>query len=486
MRPLLLFLLAMPAAAQTPTESVRAALARIEALEPKVNAIIAVEPGALDEARALERGRRAQGPLHGLPLVIKDNIETRGPLPTTAGSAVLALNVSGRDAPVVARLRAAGAIPVAKANLSEWANFRSSFSSSGWSTVGGQTRNPHALDRNPCGSSSGSAAAVAAGMVTAAVGTETDGSIVCPASVTGIVGLKPTLGLVSRTGIVPIAESQDTAGPMTADVPTAARLLSVMAGTDPADPATAEADARRVDYLAALVPGALKGARIGVLPLETGSEGVKPLFEATLALLEREGAILVRIEKMPDRTGLGAAEFEVLKSEFRSGLDAYLARTPNGVTARSLEAVIAANRANPAALAQFGQDLLEASLAAPKAGSPEHQAAREKSLKIATEVLETLLSEHKVEALVAPTTPLAWKIDSINGDTPPSFPGASTLAAVAGTPHLTVPMGLARGLPAGLSFLGPKWSDARMLALGAAFEAARGPLPTAALAISLD
>jgi amidase len=273
---------------------------------------------------------------------------------------------------------------------------------------------------------------------------------------------------------------------MTADVATAARLLTAMAGTDPADPATAEADKRAEDYAAALSPDALKGVRIGVLPLETGSEGVKPLFEAALARLEAAGAVLVRIEAMPDMEGMGAAEFEVLKSEFRSGLDAYLAAAPEAVTARSLEAVIAANRANPAALAQFGQDLLEASLAAPVAGSPEHRAAREKSLSLASGALSTLFREHRVEALVAPTAPLAWKIDTINGDTAPRFPGVSGLAAIAGTPHLTVPMGLVRGLPAGLSFLGAKWSDARLLAFGAAFEAVRGPLPPAALRASLD
>src|SRR5687767_6767806 len=248
----------------------RTALERIAELNPRLNAVIAVDPTALDQARTLDRIRRARGPLFGMPILIKDNIETIGPLPTTAGSLALVDNVTNRDAPLVARLRAAGAVIVGKANLSEWANIRSSDSISGWSAVGGQVRNPHALDRNPCGSSSGSAVAVASGMVPAAIGTETDGSITCPASANGIVGFKPTVGLVSRTHVVPISHSQDTPGPMTLTVRDAALVMNAIVGTDPADAATAEADARRVDYTARLSPDALRGVRLGVLRFSSG------------------------------------------------------------------------------------------------------------------------------------------------------------------------------------------------------------------------
>src|SRR5690606_31084692 len=248
----------------------RAALERIDDLNPLLNAVIAVDPTALDQARSLDREAAPRGPLHGMPILIKDNIETAGPLPTTAGSLALIENVTGRDAPLVAKLREAGAVIVGKANLSEWANIRDSNSISGWSAVGGQTRHPHALDRTPCGSSSGSAVAVAAGMVPAAIGTETDGSITCPAAVNGIVGIKPTVGLISRRHIVPISHSQDTAGPMTRTVRDAALLLTAMAGTDLQDPATAEADARREDYASRLTPDALQGQRLGVLRFASG------------------------------------------------------------------------------------------------------------------------------------------------------------------------------------------------------------------------
>src|SRR5688572_1765956 len=266
----------------------RTALERIAELNPRLNAVIAVDPTALDQARTLDRIRRARGPLFGMPILIKDNIETAGPLPTTAGSLALIDNVTNRDAPLVARLRAAGAVIVGKANLSEWANIRSSDSISGWSAVGGQVRNPYALDRNPCGSSSGSGAAVAAGMVPAAIGTETDGSITCPASVNGIVGFKPTVGLVSRTHVVPISHSQDTPGPMTRSVRDAALIMNAIAGTDAADPATAEANARRVDYTQRLSPDALRGVRLGVMRFARGP-GTDPAFDAALAVLRAQG-----------------------------------------------------------------------------------------------------------------------------------------------------------------------------------------------------
>src|SRR6201995_3689307 len=284
-------------AAQAAEAATKAAITQVQTIDPQVHAVIALDPTALDQARAIDRGRRARGLLYGYAILIKDNIEADGPLPTTAGSMALLDNVTHRDAPLVARLRAADAVILGKTNLSEWANIRSNASISGWSGVGGQTRNPFALDRDPCGSSSGSGAAVAAGEVEAAIGTETDGSVTCPAAINGVVGLKPTVGLVSRARIVPISHSQDPAGPIAVDVATAARVLSAIAGSDPGDPATKDADAHISDYLAALKPDALKGARIGVLRFATGwSAGTAKVFEHALEVLKAQGATLVDIK----------------------------------------------------------------------------------------------------------------------------------------------------------------------------------------------
>lgn len=451
-----------------------AAIARIKALNPKLNAVIAVDPTALDQARALDRQRRARGALYGLPILVKDNVDMAGPLPTTAGSLALKDNVTGRDAPFLARLRAAGAIPVGKTNLSEWANIRADASISGWSAIGGQTRNPHALSRNTCGSSSGSGSAVAAQMVDAAIGTETDGSITCPAAMNGIVGLKPTVGLVSRTHVVPISHSQDTAGPMTRDVLTAARLLTVMAGSDPADAATKEADARKTDYVAALNPSALKGARIGVLRWATGwHAGVDARFAAALAVLKAQGAVLVDITTAPHRSEIGPNELAVLQTELKADIAAYLASTPANVKPRTLADLIAFNKANAAAeMGLFGQETFEAAEKTKGLADPDYLKARQTSLRLAgKEGIDKMLAEAKVEALVAPTAAPAWFIDPVNADQSPGG-GAGGLAAVAGYPHLTVPMGGVRRLPVGLSFIGPAWSEARLLALGYAFEQA--------------
>jgi amidase len=449
----------------------RHAIERIEALNPRLNAVIAVDPTAVEQARALDRNRRARGPLFGMPVLIKDNIETAGPLPTTAGSLALAGNVTGRDAPMVARLRAAGAVILGKANLSEWANIRSSQSISGWSAVGGQARNPHALDRNPCGSSSGSAAAVAAGMAPAAIGTETDGSITCPASINGIVGFKPTVGLVSRTHVVPISHSQDTPGPMTRSVRDAALVLGAIAGSDPADPATAEADARRVDYAARLSPDALRGARLGVMRFADGF-GTDAVFEAALANLRAQGAVLVDIDDFEGRAEIGRNELIVLLRELKADLNAYLATLPPNVRTRTLADLIAFNRANAETeLALFGQDLFEQAEAAPGLDA-DYRRARETSFRLAgPDGIDRLLRDHDLAALVGPTMPAAWLIDVVHGDQYPGGGGGS-LAAVAGYPHLTVPMGDVRGLPVGLSFIGPKWSDALILSLGYAYEQA--------------
>ncbi|TRW15198.1 amidase [Glacieibacterium frigidum] len=464
-------LLSTPATAQTATEATQAAIQRVERLNPKVNAVIALDPTALDQARTIDRGRRARGPLYGMAILVKDNIETRGPLPTTAGSRALLANVSGVDAPAVARLRGADAVILGKTNLSEWANFRSQASISGWSGVGGQTRNPHALDRNPCGSSSGSGAAVGSGMVDAAIGTETDGSITCPAAINGIVGLKPTVGLVSRARIVPISASQDTAGPMTRDVRTAARVLGAIAGADDRDPATKGAQVG--DYMAALNPQALKGVRIGVLRFATGwSVPVDALFERALGVLKAQGATLVDIKELKDRGKIGPAEFTVLLTEFKAGLNAYLAATPPGVKTRSLADVIAFNKTDAREMALFGQDILEKSEATKGLDDPAYKEARALSLRLAgKDGIDAMLIATNTVALVSPTMPPAWLIDAVNGDQS-SGGGAGGLAAVAGYPHLTVPMGDIRGLPVGLSLIGPAWSEARLLGLGFAYEQA--------------
>lgn len=472
-----------PAAGPAETATM-AALARIADLNPRLQAVIATDPTAIDQARAIDGGR-VVGSLAGQPVLIKDNIETRGPLPTTAGSLALLQNVTGRDAPLVARLRGAGAIIIGKANLSEWANIRSSNSISGWSAVGGQARNPHALDRNACGSSTGSAVAVAAGMVRLAIGTETDGSITCPAAVAGIVGFKPTVGLVSRTHVIPISVSQDTAGPMAASVREAALLLTAIAGSDPADAATADADKRRVDYAAALDAGALMGKRIGVMRFASGFGTDQP-FNAALALLRAQGATLVDIKQL-DRKDLGAKEFEVLLTEFKAGLNDYLRTSPAPIPVRSLAEVIAYNRANAAReMPLFGQDIFEQAEKTKGLAEAAYKQARSRSLELAGKKgIDRLLREHELDALVGPTMAAAWKIDAVHGDQIAGS-GAGTLAAVAGYPHLTVPMGQVKGLPVGLSFLGPKWSDPLILSLGYAYEQARGPLPAPTLLRSIE
>jgi amidase len=456
---------------ETAAANTKAALKRIKALNPRINAVIAVDPTAIAQARSLDRNRRARGPLFGMPILIKDNIETLGPLPTTAGSLALAANVTNRDAPLVARLRQAGAVIVGKTNLSEWANIRDNDSISGWSAIGGQTRNPHALNRNACGSSTGSGAAVAAGMVPAAIGTETDGSITCPASVNGIVGFKPTVGLVSRTHVIPISHSQDTPGPMTRTVRDAALVLSAIAGSDPADPQTREADARRADYAAGLSADSLRGKRIGVMRFASGF-GTNEAFEEALRTLKARGAVLVEIEKFERKPEMGQGEFKVLLTELKADLNAYLATTPPAVRTRSLAEIIAFNKGSARELALFGQDTFEEAEKTRGLDDPEYKKARETSLRLAgAEGIDKMLKDNNVVALVGPTVAAAWLIDAVHGDSYPGG-GAGGFAAVAGYPHLTVPMGGVKGLPVGLSFIGPKWSDGMILSLGYAYEQA--------------
>jgi amidase len=468
-------LAAEPALAATgPSEkAVKAALARIKRLDhgPRgLNAVIALNPEARKQARALD-AQTPLGSLHGLPVLLKDNIDAEG-LVTTAGSLALKDNVAAKDAPLTARIRAAGGVILGKANLSEWANFRSSHSLSGWSAVGGMTRNPHALDRSTCGSSAGSAAAVAAGYVPLAVGTETDGSITCPAAMNGVVGLKPTVGLVSRTGVVPISEAQDTAGPIARGVAEAALLLAAMAGSDPADPAAAEADARKTDYVSALKPGALQGARLGVLTYATGySPAVDQAFARAVEVLKAQGAVIVPLVEFKPDPRLRDDETLILRTEFKAGVAAYLKTAPAAVKARSLADLIAFNDATPRETVLFGQETFLAAEALPGLDSPAYLAAKAEARRLAgPEGIDRLLATEKLDALIAPTTSPAWRLDSVVGD---NFQrSASGLPAVAGYPHLTVPMGLAGGMPVGISFIAGAWSEAKLLALGFDYEQA--------------
>ena len=453
-------------------------LARIDALDrsgPALRSVLAVNPDALAAADALDRERAAgtvRGPLHGIPVLLKDNVETAGPVPTTAGALALAQNYAAADAPLVAQLRAAGAVILGKTNLSEWANFRSTRSSSGWSGLGGQTRNPYALDRSPCGSSSGTGAAIAASLAAVGVGTETDGSVVCPSSVNGLVGVKPTVGLVSRTGIIPLSHSQDTAGPMARSVRDAALLLSAMAGPDPADPATAAADQHATDYAIDLDAGALRGARIGVLRDHFGfSADAGRLAERAVADLQAAGAVVVDSLALPFKDDYGAAEYEVLLYDFKDDLNRYLARRAGAVAVRSLADVIAFNRENAAAsMPYFEQEILEAADAKGPLTDSAYVAALERSRRLARKGLDSLLALHRLDALVAPTTSPAWPIDLVNGD---HYLGSSSSpGAVSGYPSVTVPMGLAHGLPVGLSFIGGPWTEAALLRLAYAYEQA--------------
>jgi amidase len=381
--------------------------------------------------------------------------------------------MTGRDAPLIARLRLAGGVVLGKTNLSEWANIRSTRSTSGWSAVGGQTRNPHATDRTACGSSSGSGAAIAAGLAWAAIGTETDGSITSPASDNGILVFKPTVGLVIRTHVVPISHSQDTAGPMTRTLADAALLLTAIAGSDPADPATAEADARKVDYAAGLAEASLAGVRIGVMRKAVGGNpDVAALFETALADLRRAGAELVDIDFEPDEK-MGADEFLVLQYELREDLAAYLASSPADLPVRTLDEVIAFNQAHAAEeMRWFGQEIFE--MAAQATDRAAYERARADSLRLAgAEGIDRLLAEHRVSFLVAPTVGPAWTTDLVNADNSDGSIGTGSLAAIAGYPHLSVPMGAVHDLPIGLSIIGAKWRDHAVLQAGAAYERGR-------------
>src|SRR5712671_2128543 len=467
---------------------VRNYLKRIESLDsagPHLRSVLIVNPNALAQARDLDKERKAKGargPLHGIPILLKDNIESADPMPTTAGSLALKENFTGRDSPVVASLRAAGAIILGKTNLSEWANFRSDHSINGWSAVGGLTRNPYVLDRTACGSSSGSGVAIAASLAAAAVGTETDGSITCPASVTGLVGLKPTVGLVSRTHVVPISHSQDTPGPITHTVADAALLLGVMAGTDPLDEATREADAHRNDLAASTPNKELRDVRIGVLQVNGAPPAIRALYELTVKHLADAGATLINVDTLADADKLGDAELTVMLTELKVDLDAYLATTPAAVKARSIVDIIAFDREHAGAeMPYFGQDLFERAVSTGGLKDPLYLKALETSrLAAGRDGLDKVLASQQLQVVIAPTTGPAFLIDPINGDAM-SWDGPGNVPAIAGYPHRTIPMGLVKGLPVGLSVIGPAWSDGTVLALGGAIERLVGHVAPPAL-----
>ncbi len=459
----------------TSVELVRRYQARIRALDqagPKLNSVLELNVEALALAKALDAERKAgklRGPLHGIPVLIKDNIDTADHMKTTAGSLALADAPTPKaDAFIVKRLREAGAVLLGKTNLSEWANLRSTRSSSGWSGRGGQTRNPYALDRSPSGSSSGSGAAVAASLCAVALGTETDGSIVSPANANGLVGLKPTVGLVSRSGIIPISHTQDTAGPMTRTVRDAAILLGVIAGSDPKDAATREADARREeDYTRFLVKDGLKGARLGVVKNLLGVHAhVDAVLLPALDVLKAQGATLVEVELKT--AAYDDAEFEVLLYEFKADLNAYLAGRDG--TATDLTSLMAFNeRTRDREMPFFGQELLLQAQAKGPLTDPAYLKALEACAQARRDITG-LLEKHQLQALVAPTGGPAWLIDHLNGDS--SSLSFSSPAAVAGCPHITVPAGFAFGLPVGLSFVGGPWQEGPLLKLAHAFEQA--------------
>lgn len=464
----------------TARELVRIYLERIESIDrngPCLGSVIEVNPDALSIAQALDDERQAKGPrgpLHGIPILVKDNIDTADRMTTASGSLALDGLIAKQDAFLVQRLRGVGAVILGKANLSEWANFRSEHSISGWSSRGGFTRNPYALDRNPCGSSSGSAVAVAANLCAAAVGTETDGSIICPAHTNGIVGIKPTLGLVSRAGVIPIAHSQDTAGPMTRTVTDAALLLGAMTGVDPRDPATAASqDKLREDYTQFLQADGMKGARIGVARKLFGFHPqVDKLMEACLEIMRGLGAELVDPVELEEK--FSETEMEVLLYEFKADLNAYLAELGPEARVHSLKEIIEFNQQNAdRVMPYFGQERM---LKAEEKGPLTDEAylkALETNLRLTREEgIDAMLAQHKLDALVAPSGAPAWLTDLVNGDL---YSGGGVSApAVAGYPHITVPAGQIHGLPVGISFFAGAYQEPILLRLAYAFEQASG------------
>jgi amidase len=455
------------------TDLVDAYRAKIEAQDGDFNAVAFLNPDADEIAGALDHERRAsktRGPLHGIPILVKDNIATGDAMMTSAGSLALDGVKAPSDGHVAARLRAAGAVLLGKTNLSEWANFRSTRSSSGWSSRGGQVRNAYFTDRTPGGSSSGSGVAAARGFCAAAIGTETDGSIVSPATMNSLVGIKPTVGLVGRTGIIPISHSQDTAGPLARTVADAAALLSAVAGPDSADPATTKA--REEDFIRFLDKAALRGKRIGVVRNYAGfHEQVDAVFETALAALVEAGAVLVDELTLPTRDEIRPHELIVMLTEFKVGLDAYLAGLGPETPVRSLADVIAFNeRHAERTMPYFGQEILLQALETRGLADQVYQVALAVSRRLTRDNgIDKVLEENTLDALVAPTGSAPWAIDLVNGDNRGGG-GSSSPAAVSGHASITVPMGYVAGLPVGLSFIGGAWSDGSLIGLAHAFE----------------
>jgi amidase len=446
-------------------------LDRIRAVDHKLNSVILLDGTAIDQARASDRRRRdgrLRGPLDGIPVLLKDNIDTAN-LRTTAGSRALLGKPPAKDAALTKRLRAAGAVILGKANLSEWANFRAAKPTSGWSGVGGQTNNPYVLDRNPCGSSSGSAAAVAASLAQVAIGSETDGSIVWPAGMVGLVGHKPSLGLVSRTGVVPISAEQDTAGPIARNVVDTAITLSALQGRDPADPATGAYPSNQPkDYAAILKPGALKGARIGLWRLPVLGGDVDKLMTRTAESLRAGGATVIEVD-LPYQERIGELEFPALLTEFHRDIDKYLATRTGGP--RNLAGLVEYNRNDPLEQTCFaGQELFEQALAAPGPDDPGYRRMRAELTDLAKRSIDEVLAKHRLDAIATPTNPPAWKTNCATGDN--DIVPSSTPAAVSGYPAVTVPAGFVGALPVGVSFMGGLWADGKVLSYAAAFEQA--------------
>ena len=465
---------AMRTGARTSRSICAAYLTRIAELDPKLHAVIETNPDALTVADRLDAERKAgrvRGPLHGIPVLIKDNIATADKMMTSAGSLALAGVSAPRDAGLVGRLRAAGAVIIGKTNLSEWANIRSNHSVSGWSGRGGQCRNPYALDRNPCGSSSGTGAAIAANFAAIGVGTETDGSIVCPSGANSLVGLKPTLGLVSRAGVIPIAHSQDTAGPMCRTVSDAAIFLAALAGADPGDAATAAAPASIADYTKALDPNGLKGARIGVVRAVFGSPEGDRLVNAALDVLRAQGAVLIDPVEIPHLRDYGDQEFTVLLYELKTDLNAYLAGLGSASRVKTLADVIAFNDAHKdTEMPYFGQEtFIQAQEKGPLTDDAYVEALAHCRRLSRAEGVDVTFAKDKLDAIVAPTGGPAWLIDWVNGDCF-SGGGNTSIAAVAGYPTITVPVGYSFGLPVGMSFVGKPWTEATLLRLAYAYE----------------
>ena len=450
---------------------VEQSLDRIHAVDsngPTLQSVLSINPEARDIAKAMDAERaegKVRGPLHGIPILLKDNIETKDDLPTTAGSWALIDNKNGRDAPLAAKLRDSGAVILGKANLSQWANFRSEDSVSGWSAIRGQVRNPHSLNRSPCGSSSGSGAAVAAGIVAAAIGTETNGSIICPSTMNGIVGFKPTVGVISQELIVPISSTQDTAGPMTLTVEGTAMMMDALT----------ENDGSYVSALGSVKPS---NTRIGVLNFARGTHiGVNANFDAALETLEAKGFTLVEIDEWEPSEGFGKASYDVLKYEFKATLNEYLASTTEAVKTRSLAELIEFNKNDPRELAVFDQSIFEASDALGDLTSADYREGLALVLQSTRQNgIDKMMADNNVQILMAPSAAPTFLIDHIYGDSYPGGTGAGWIAAIAGYPHITVPMGTYKGLPTGVSFMSTANADEQVVSMGYAYEQASGGL----------